>query len=157
MRPRRSQTLVALLAASGVALVAGCGAAATSETTVNPAAQGSTAVVVPAPQSTVAVPAGVYESWADYEKHPVAAQGKVVLFFHAGWCSTCQEAERNLTSAPVPSGLTIVKVDYDNSNELRQKYGVTFQHTFVQVDASGTQLAKWSGSNDATAILGKTV
>lgn len=87
----------------------------------------------------------------------MAAQGQVVLCFHAGWCPTCQEAERNLTSAPLPSGLTVVKVDYDNSNELRQKYGVTLQHTFVQVDASGSQLAKWSGSNDATAILARTV
>jgi len=75
-----------------------------------------------------------------------------VLFFHASWCPTCQAAEANLTSQPVPDGLTVVKTDFDTMTELRQKYGVTVQHTFVQIDAGGAQLAKWSGSTSAAEI-----
>ena len=77
------------------------------------------------------------------------ASGQVILIdIYAPWCPTCQKADKNLTAAKgsLPTGLTVVKVDYDNSNDLRQKYGVTVQHTFVQVDADGNELAKWVGS-----------
>jgi thioredoxin 1 len=37
-------------------------------------------------------------------------------------------------------------VDFDDSIELRKKYGVTVQHTFVQIDSSGGAIGKWSGS-----------
>ncbi len=81
-----------------------------------------------------------------------------MLFFNASWCSTCQETRKNLEADPaaIPAGLTIVKVDYDNSDELKQKYGVTTQHTFVQVDADGNEIAKWNGSATAEEIAGKT-
>ncbi len=57
----------------------------------------------------------------------------------------------------MPDGLTVVKVDYDTETDLRQQYGVTQQHTFVQVDESGAELAKWTGSADGAAILAGTV
>jgi hypothetical protein len=41
--------------------------------------------------------------------------------------------------------VTILEVDYDKYGELKQKYGVTMQHTLVQVDAAGNQIMKWSG------------
>ena len=73
-------------------------------------------------------------------------EGDVVLFFAADWCPTCQEATTNLEAdpPPIPAGLAIVRVDYDNSDELKQKYGVTTQHTFVQVDPDGNEVAKWT-------------
>ena len=80
-----------------------------------------------------------------------------MLFFHATWCPICREVEESLTTAPVPAGLTVVKVDFDDASELRERYGVTIQHTFVQVDPEGRQLAKWSTGTTADEILGKTV
>ncbi len=53
--------------------------------------------------------------------------------------------------------MTIVVVDFDTANDLRQKYGVTVQHTFVQVDAEGNELAKWSGSVTADEVAQNTV
>ena len=84
--------------------------------------------------------------------------GDVVLFFAADWCPTCQEATKNLEADPaaIPAGLAIVRVDYDNSDELKQKYGVTVQHTFVQVDPEGNEVAKWSGSVTADEIAEQT-
>ena len=35
---------------------------------------------------------------------------------------------------------------------LRQKYGVTYQHTFVKVDKDGNQIKKASGLADLNAI-----
>nr|HRW20195.1 hypothetical protein [Dermatophilaceae bacterium] len=52
----------------------------------------------------------------------------------------------------VPAGLVVVKVDYDSATELRQKYGVTQQHTFVLVDGQGNAVKKWSGAKDGAAI-----
>ena len=107
-----------------------------------------------------AAASGAYITLAEYEgSKDMYAQGDVVLFFAADWCSTCQEATENLEADPaaIPAGLAIVRVDYDNSDELKQKYGVTVQHTFVQVDADGNELAKWSGSVTADQVAEQTV
>ncbi|CAB4962240.1 MAG: thioredoxin [Actinobacteria bacterium] len=87
------------------------------------------------------------------------AETDVVLFFNAAWCSTCKQARDNITAdlSTIPAGLTIVTVDYDSAGELKQKYGVTIQHTYVQIDEDGNPLAKWSGSVTAAEIAEKTV
>lgn len=76
---------------------------------------------------------------------PVAGM-KNVLFFHASWCPTCRAADANIKAnlLSIPPSLTIHQVDYDTSTELKKKYGVTYQHTFVQVDKTGTMVKKWS-------------
>ena len=114
-------------------------------------------------ESTDAAPAaaasGAYITLAQYEgSKDMYAEGDVVLFFAADWCPTCQEATANLEadSAAIPAGLAIVRVDYDNSDELKQKYGVTTQHTFVQVDADGNEVGKWTGSLTADEIAKQT-
>ena len=90
---------------------------------------------------------GSYEAYSA-DKVSMAAGGKVVLFFHAPWCPICRalEAEINSNPAALPDGVHILKVDYDSATELRQRYGVTVQHTFVQVDAAGNSMQKWSDS-----------
>ena len=103
---------------------------------------------------------GSYITLADYDADKSAyASTDVVLFFNAAWCSTCKEARGNIEAdlAGIPSNLTIVVVDFDTATDLRQKYGVTVQHTFVQIDAEGTELAKWSGSVTADQIAQNTV
>ena len=62
------------------------------------------------------------------------------------WCTTCKGLDTALNTADLPDGLTILKTDYDKETDLKKKYGVTTQHTLVQVDAQGNKLAKWSGS-----------
>ncbi len=51
-------------------------------------------------------------------------------------------------NSEIPENVNLLKVDYDSSSDLKQKYGVTMQHTFVLVDANGEMIKKWSGSND---------
>lgn len=114
------------------------------------------------PSSATPAPAtkGSYIEYAAYAANPsMYSAGKVVLFFHAGWCPKCRETDENLTSDPasVPVGLTVVKADFDSENDLRQKYGVGVQHTFVQVDADGNELATWTGTYTGADIAGKTV
>lgn len=96
---------------------------------------------------TKATAAGSYGTY-DAAKLAMATTGKVVLFFHAPWCPICVAIEKDVTAniGKIPNGVHILKVDYDTATELKKKYGVTYQHTFVQVDASGKMLKKWSNS-----------
>ncbi len=92
-------------------------------------------------------------SYLDYSTETVAAEQKaghkVVLFFHAVWCPFCKAADAAFKAKldQIPTGITILKTDYDSQAALKQKYGVTYQHTFVQIDASGNQVTKWNGGD----------
>lgn len=98
--------------------------------------------------------AGTYEVYSA-EKIAMADTKDVVLFFRADWCPTCRALDKDIKESlsDIPEGLVILDVNYDNEKELKQKYGVTYQHTFVQVDAEGNMIAKWSGSPTLEALV----
>ncbi|MCB0917585.1 MAG: glutaredoxin family protein [Actinobacteria bacterium] len=99
-----------------------------------------------------AAPAG-YVSYSDYSTNRAKYDdADVVLFFNASWCPTCMEADKQLQGASFPDGLVVVSVDYDDNQDLKQQYGVTTQHTFVQVDADGNQVTKFTGSTTVDEI-----
>ena len=98
---------------------------------------------------------GAQGTFEDYSPEKVAQEGDVVLFFHASWCPTCRALEGDIEKNEIPEGITILKVDFDTSTELRQKYGVTTQHTLVQVDAEGNLIQKWSGGNRLSTIINR--
>ncbi len=97
---------------------------------------------------------GTYEAYSG-EKLAKANDGDVVLFFRASWCPTCRALDADIKSHldNIPAGLAILDVDYDNSKDLKVKYGVTYQHTLVQVDANGNLIKKWSGSPTLTSLV----
>jgi len=82
-----------------------------------------------------------------------------VIFFAANWCVTCRSLDNAINSKlnDIPSNLTILKADYDKETSLKQKYGVTFQHTLVQVDKDGNMLKKWNGSDDISEIVSQLI
>lgn len=63
-----------------------------------------------------------------------------LLFFHAPWCPQCRELDASITASSLPANTTILKVDYDTNQELRQKYGVTIQTTVVKIDSDGEKV-----------------
>lgn len=97
---------------------------------------------------------GSYEPYSP-EKLALADTGKVVLFFYASWCPTCRAAEADIFGnlESIPPGVVILKTDYDIETALKKKYGVTYQHTFVQVNALGDARTTWSGSPTLTDII----
>jgi thiol-disulfide isomerase/thioredoxin len=97
-------------------------------------------------ETEVAPTPGVY---VDYTESAIAnAEGTALLFFHAPWCPQCRAVEADILSMGVPAGITIIKVDYDSNQGLRQQYGVTLQTTFVEVDASGAGLQSFVAYDD---------
>lgn len=78
-----------------------------------------------------------------------ASGQKRVLFFYASWCPTCRPADANITANAdqIPDGVVVFRTDYDTETELKSKYGVTYQHTFVQVDADDNLIKKWNGGD----------
>ncbi len=78
---------------------------------------------------------------------------KVVLFFHAKWCEYCVAADKDfkekIGTDAFPKNITLIKTDYDTQKELKRKYGVTTQHTFVQIDSNGNQITKWISGESA--------
>ncbi len=98
--------------------------------------------------------AGIYEDYAP-EKLAFADTGSVVLFFHATWCPSCRVLEKDIdkNSSEIPVDVAVLKLDYDEETELKKKYGVTTQHTLVQVDSEGKLIQKWSGGSSLESVL----
>lgn len=101
-----------------------------------------------ASSSVSVVAKGAYLAYAD----GVIGNGqKSVLFFHASWCPSCKKANTFLESyyAGNDVPLTVYKVDYDSNKELRSRYGVTYQHTFVVIDGEGKAIKTVLGPTNA--------
>ena len=84
---------------------------------------------------------GSYEPYStDAFSSALKSKQNVVLFFSAAWCPTCRALDKGIVSnlASIPSDAVILKVNYDDSTELKQKYGVTTQHTTVLIGNDGS-------------------
>lgn len=175
-------TPATLIAATALGLLlAGCASGAeqtadsavtSQEATSSPAGEAQSSAPAGTPASAATTPApdaadsaaqsAAQGAWVDQATYEANAQqyhdaGDVVLFFNASWCPTCQAAVANLDADGVPAGLTVVSVDYDDTTELKQEYGVTVQHTFVQIDESGAEQATFTGATSGEQIASKTV
>lgn len=100
--------------------------------------------------------------YIDYSEQNLAMatanDGKAVIFFHANWCPTCRAADKEISNGldKLPDDVTVLKIDYDSASAMKKQYGVTGQHTFVQVDAEGEMINKWVGGGvtDITRKVG---
>ena len=83
---------------------------------------------------------------SEAQVNALAAKGKTVVFFYAAWCPNCRAtvAELNARFAEVNPDLTLVIADYDKEAALKSKFGVTYQDTFVLLDAVGASVKSWN-------------
>ena len=78
-----------------------------------------------------------------------------VLYFYASWCPTCRPADASFgkNQAQIPEDVVVIRVNYNDTDtdssekELAKQYGITYQHTFVQIDAQGNEITKWNGGD----------
>jgi thiol-disulfide isomerase/thioredoxin len=82
---------------------------------------------------------------------------KPVYFFAASWCPTCKATyeDNRKNAASIPADLRIVFVNFDTEKDLKMKYGVTYQHTFVVPDDMGKAPKVWSGTATVAEIAAK--
>jgi thiol-disulfide isomerase/thioredoxin len=73
-----------------------------------------------------------------------------VLFFHAAWCPICRNADTKMQAwySDGHPALDSYKVDYDTEMELKARYGVTYQHTYVLVDGQGNAVQTLQGPSE---------
>lgn len=109
-----------------------------------------------APVAMEAKARGTYEPYSE-DKLAAYGEDKIILFFHAAWCPICVSLEKEIlaSSDAIPSGVHALVVDYDNAQSLRQKYGVTIQHTFVQVDSTGSAIQKFSDAFHVSDVVSR--
>ena len=64
------------------------------------------------------------------------------LFFHASWCPVCHQLEEDIVKNKdqIPPEVVIFKVDFDKAENLKKRYGVTLQTTFVSIDSQGDKI-----------------
>lgn len=97
--------------------------------------------------------AGRYVDYSqDILNKECSGYSRTILFFYAPWCPECRGFEKAIKSSEVPPGTQILKVDYDSSTELKKKYGVTIQTTFVRVDDNGEKIKLWTGYGKEKSI-----
>jgi len=136
-------------------IVAGVGIYSSSNSSKNDAAMMKKDETSMMDKGDIMTKAGSYESYAPEKVALASATHNVVLFFRASWCPTCRTVDADIKAnlSEIPGSLAILDVNYDNSTALKQKYGVTYQHTFVQVDKDGNLIKKWSGSPTLSALV----
>ena len=143
----RILVLLTLLAAVTV----GCGSAETAQSSAessSPSTPSSEAVPATSPSTDGSTASCETPGrYADYSAEAAAdvCYTDTILFFHAPWCPECRGFEEAIESGTVPDGAQILKVDYDSATDLRKKYEVTIQSTFVRIDATGKRIKLWSG------------
>lgn len=78
-----------------------------------------------------------------------------VLYFWASWCPICRAEEPKLKGWIEDSGLPVAgfRVNYDTEKELKAKYGVTYQHTTVFLNARGEEVERFNGPVDEATFL----
>ena len=99
--------------------------------------------------------------YVDYTPEAFAASTTPnnIISFDADWCYVCDAIEENILAGEIPEDLTIFKANFDDEIDLRKKYGVTSQTTFVQVTPAGDEITKWvmydvnAGINEIVAQL----
>ncbi len=76
------------------------------------------------------------------------------LNFHASWCPQCRRLDQDINANPdqIPSGVVILKVDFDDNKDLKQQYGVTQQTTIVRIDADGREVSRYVAFDEPTLI-----
>ncbi|OGM32055.1 hypothetical protein A2803_00615 [Candidatus Woesebacteria bacterium RIFCSPHIGHO2_01_FULL_44_21] len=122
---------------------------------LNRPGSGNLRVETQTPQATDTPETGSMSRYVEYSKRlsENSVDKRRVLFFYANWCPTCRPANAELEAriSEIPEDVVVLRVNYNDTETdteeeaLAQKYGITYQHTFVEIDQDGNEVKKWNG------------
>lgn len=93
--------------------------------------------------------------WGVYAAYEwiIPESGDTILFFHASWCPLCKAAKKNFSEQGIPAWLTLLELDFDTEDELKQKYAILTQNSYVYVSPDGTAIKRWIGGTTMEELL----
>lgn len=85
----------------------------------------------------------IYQDYTAENYQALLGKEPMVLYFYAAWCPACREQDKNIIAdlANFPKKTKILKANYDTERELKVKYGIQVQTSFVVLDSSGKVVA----------------
>ena len=103
-------------------------------------------------------PRWIAEGWLYLPYTPTAlaqASGNIILFFYASWSpsSIATDKDISLNKEKITKDLTILRVNFDDAEAMKQQYNITDQQTFVQVTNTGELIKKWRAANTLEDII----
>jgi thiol-disulfide isomerase/thioredoxin len=92
--------------------------------------------------------------FGNYDQNDLQKYEYAILFFTAEWCPSCVAVEKNIAqrSAYIPPHIAIMMIDYDDQ-EMKEKYNVNQQHTFILLDENGDEVKRWTNSETLGGII----
>ncbi len=120
-------------------------------------------VIDSVPQATVTAGKEIFPavagagSYREYAPALVGQSPRTIIDFSAPWCSSCQAFEADIAQNmdKIPSDVMFLRADYDTRTDLRQKYGIRTQNTFVEVDRTGAPVKVVIGGTTLQSIIDK--
>ncbi len=69
---------------------------------------------------------------------------KIALFFHADWCPSCRTANTEIAEniKTFPNDTVVLKANFDTETKLREKFGITQQHSVVIINKKNEVVQK---------------
>lgn len=95
--------------------------------------------------------AGRYATYTE-EAIKDPAYDTTIVFFFAPWCPECRAYKQAIQAEQILEKVQILEADFDSSTELKKRYGVTLQTTFVRVNTTGELQKKWVGYGEEKSL-----
>ena len=125
------------------------GSGGNQETSVSQSTSADNSSKSSAETNSQAVLKAGYFNWSNQADFEAYSEFERWLYFHADWCPKCVALDKDILDNldQIPEDLVIFKVDYDQNQALRQRYGVSLQTTVVKVDSQANLQAKFVGTS----------
>jgi len=92
-----------------------------------------------------------------YDAEAVAASDadRIFLSFYATWCPSCRALEADIlaNASDIPSNVEIYKVDFDTATDLKRQYGITVQHSIIEINRDGEAVGPITHPLDVASLL----